>query len=59
VRIAEKVSPPVKGRSHTITTTLDLKGGEEGVVVACGGFTGGYTLFVKDSRLYYDYSCLS
>jgi arylsulfatase len=55
VRIAEKVSPPIKGRSHTITTVLDLKGGEEGVIVACGGFTGGYTLFVKDGRLYYDY----
>jgi arylsulfatase len=58
VRIAEKVSPPVKGRSHTITTTLDLRGGEEGVIVACGGFTGGYTLFVKGGRLYYDYNYL-
>jgi arylsulfatase A-like enzyme len=58
VRIAEKVSPPIKGRSHTITTELDIKGGEEGVIVACGGFTGGYTLFVKDGRLYYDYNYL-
>jgi arylsulfatase A-like enzyme len=58
VRIAEKVSPPIKGRSHTITTRLDLKGGEQGVVVACGGFTGGYTLFVKNGRLYYDYNFL-
>jgi arylsulfatase len=58
VRIAEKVSPPIKGRSHTIVTQLDVKGGEQGVIVACGGFTGGYTLFVKDSRLYYDYNFL-
>jgi hypothetical protein len=58
VRIAEKVSPPIKGRSHTITAELDLKGGEEGVIVACAGFTGGYTLFIKDGRLYYDYNFL-
>jgi arylsulfatase len=52
VRIAEKASPPVKGRSHTIETTIDLKGDEEGVIVAVGGFTGGYTMFIKDGRLY-------
>jgi arylsulfatase len=55
-RIAEKASPPVKGRSHTIETKLRLTGEEEGVIVACGGFTGGYTLFIKDNRLYYDYN---
>ena len=55
-RIAEKASPPVKGRSHTIDTKLQLTGKEEGVIVACGGFTGGYTLFIKDNRLYYDYN---
>lgn len=58
VRISEKVSPPIKGRSHTITTELNITGGEEGVIVACGGFTGGYTLFVKDGSLYYDYNYL-
>jgi len=58
VRIAEKASPPIKGRSHTLSATLDLKGGEEGVIVACGGFTGGYTLFVKRGRLHYDYNFL-
>jgi len=55
-RIAEKASAPVKGRSHTIETTLDLTGKEEGVIVACGGFTGGYTLFIKDNRVIYDYN---
>jgi hypothetical protein len=56
VRIAEKASAPVKDRSHTIETTLNLTGREEGVIVACGGFTGGYTLFIKNNRLYYDYN---
>ena len=55
-RIAEKASAPVKGRSHTIDTTLNLTGNEEGVIVACGGFTGGYTLYIKDNRVYYEYN---
>lgn len=55
-RIAEKASPPLKGRSHSIETTLALRGGEEGVILACGGFTGGYTLFLKEGRAYYDYN---
>jgi arylsulfatase A-like enzyme len=56
LRIAEKASAPVKNRAHTIETTLDLKGDEEGVIVACGGFTGGYTLYIKDGRIHYDYN---
>jgi len=56
VRIAEKASAPVKGRSHTIESSLELTGKEEGVIVACGGFTGGYTLFIKNNKLYYDYN---
>jgi len=55
-RIAEKASAPVKGKSHTIETTLNLTGKEEGVIVACGGFTGGYTLFIKNNKVYFDYN---
>ena len=58
VRIAEKASAPVKGRSHRIETTIDLKGGEEGVILACGGMTGGYCMFIKGGRLYFDYNFL-
>jgi arylsulfatase A-like enzyme len=58
VSIAEKASPPVKGRSHTITTNIDLNGDEQGVIIALGGFTGGYTMFIKDNKLYYDYNYL-
>jgi len=57
-RIAEKASAPVKNRSHTIVTTIDLEGGEEGVIVSVGGMTGGFTMFIKDRRLYYDYNFL-
>jgi arylsulfatase len=58
VRIAEKASAPVKNRSHEIVTTIDLKGGEEGVIVACGGMTGGYAMYVMDGRLVFDYNYL-
>jgi len=58
VRIAEKASAPVKNRSHNIVTTIDLKGDEEGVIVAVGGMTGGFTMYIKDGRLVYDYNYL-
>jgi arylsulfatase A-like enzyme len=58
IRIAEKSSAPVKNRAHTIETLIDLKGDEEGVIAAVGGMTGGYTMFIKDNRLYYDYNFL-
>jgi arylsulfatase len=58
IRIAEKASAPVKGRSHTIETTIDLKGDEEGVIVACGGMTGGYTMYIRDHKLHFDYNFL-
>jgi len=58
IRIAEKSSAPVKNRAHTIETKLEIEGGEEGVIVAVGGMTGGYAMFVKDDRVYYDYNYL-
>jgi len=58
VRIAEKASAPVKDRSHEIVTKVDLQGGEEGVIVACGGMTGGYSFFIKDGKLHFDYNFL-
>jgi len=58
VRIAEKVSVPVKNRSHKIETTIDLKGHEQGVIVACGGMTGGYSMYIKDGMLHFDYNFL-
>jgi arylsulfatase len=57
-RIAEKASAPVKNRSHMIETTIDLKGHEEGVICAVGGMTGGFTMFIKGGKLYYDYNFL-
>jgi arylsulfatase len=58
VRIAEKSSAPVKNRAHRIETTIDLKGNEEGVIVAVGGMTGGFTMFIQDGKLKFDYNFL-
>ena len=57
-RIAEKASAPVKNRSHDIVTTVDLKGDEEGVIVAVGGMTGGFSMYIKDGKLHFDYNFL-
>jgi arylsulfatase A-like enzyme len=58
-RIPEAVSAPVKNVSHAIETTLNLKGDEQGVIVACGGLNGGYTLFIADHKLHYEYNFLN
>jgi len=58
LRIAEKASAPVKNRPHDIVTTVDLSGNEEGVIVAVGGMTGGFSMYVKGGRLHYDYNYL-
>jgi arylsulfatase len=58
IRIAEKSSAPVKNRAHTITTTLERAGNEEGVLVAVGGMTGGYAMYIKGNKVYYDYNYL-
>ena len=58
IRIAEKSSAPVKDRAHTIVTKVDLKGDEEGVIVVVGGMTGGFSMFIKGGRLFYDYNYL-
>jgi arylsulfatase A-like enzyme len=57
VRIPEGSATPIYQRSHTITATLTIpKGGAEGVIVACGGSSAGYSLYVKDGKLAYDYN---
>jgi arylsulfatase len=58
VRIAEKASVPVKNRPHTIETSIDLQGDEQGVIVSCGGMTGGYSMYIKGHKLHFDYNYL-
>ncbi len=53
-------APSTQNRSHTIAAYLDIpKGGAEGVLVAAGGITGGFSLYVKDGQPVYEYNLVS
>jgi arylsulfatase len=52
------VAPRLLNRSHSITATVEIEDGAEGVLVAHGGLQGGYALYVKDHKLHYAYNYL-
>jgi arylsulfatase len=56
-RLPETASPNTKNRSHRITAVIDMpdKGGE-GIIVAAGGQSAGFALYVKDGKLNYHYN---
>ncbi|REJ90675.1 MAG: arylsulfatase [Planctomycetota bacterium] len=55
-RVPEGSAPPTYQRSHKITAKINITGPDtEGVIVACGGAGGGYSLYVKDGKLRYTY----
>ncbi|WP_442854755.1 arylsulfatase [Fischerella sp. PCC 9605] len=56
-RLGEGIAPNTKNKSHSITADLVIPDqGTEGVILASGGTTGGYTLYIKDGKLTYDYN---
>ncbi len=57
VRIPYSSAAQIPNRSHTITAYLDVpRGGADGVLVAEGGVSGGYALYIKDGRPTYEYN---
>jgi arylsulfatase A-like enzyme len=48
------VAPDVRSRTFLIEAHVTLKAGDEGVLIAHGDATCGYSLFVQDGRLTYD-----
>jgi len=51
--------PNTFNRSHAIAAELNIpEGGAEGVIIASGAHTGGYTLYLKDSRAHFFYNYL-
>jgi arylsulfatase len=48
------VAPDVRSRAFVIEAHVELKTGDEGVLIAHGDATCGYALFVRDGRLVYD-----
>jgi arylsulfatase A-like enzyme len=55
-RLPARVSPNVAGRAYTISADIEVpaEGNANGVILAQGGIQGGLSLFVKDSRVYYE-----
>ncbi len=52
-------APRLLNRPHSIVADVELPaGGAEGVLLAQGGVTGGYVLYVKDGRLHYRHNYL-
>ncbi len=47
----------VRNRSHRIKATIVPEGTGEGVIVAHGGYAGGYALYVHENRLVYEHNC--
>jgi arylsulfatase len=60
VRIAEPYSPPVKNRNHSITAYADIpEDGTAGVLACSGGLYGGYTFYVVNNHLAYEYNAFN
>ena len=53
-------SPRVLNRPHSFEADVEIPaGGAEGVLLSAGGVDGGFTFFVKDGKLQYDYNYLT
>lgn len=56
-RIPTAVAPSLAGKAHKITAEVSIpESGADGVIVTQGGRHGGFTLYIKDSRLIYETS---
>ena len=56
-RIPEPSAANTKNASHTIAAAIEVPtGGADGVLVAEGGVTGGFTLYVRNGRPVYEYN---
>jgi arylsulfatase len=57
VRIGERSMPNIHNVHHTIAAEVEIpKGGGEGVIVCCGGSSGGFSLFMKDGTLHWEHN---
>ena len=57
IRLGERSAPNTKNVHHTLAAEVEIpKGGAEGVLVCCGGISGGFSLFIKDGRLHWEHN---
>jgi arylsulfatase A-like enzyme len=58
VRLPEPVGPQLFPRAHAITAEMDVPAdGAAGVVACAGGFSAGWSLYVKDGKPQFRYTC--
>jgi arylsulfatase A-like enzyme len=57
--VPESVAVNIRNRSFTVLADVDIEeSGAGGVIVAMGSRFGGYTLYVRDGRLHFEYNFL-
>jgi arylsulfatase A-like enzyme len=52
--IPTEVAPDVRGRSYLIEADVKVKAGDQGVLIAHGDATSGYSLYLRDGHLVHD-----
>jgi arylsulfatase len=58
VWLPEPVGPQLFPRGHKVTAELTIpEGGAEGVITCAGAFSAGWSLYVKDGRPHFRYTC--
>jgi len=58
-RLTENSVVNVKNKSHSVTAEVEVpEAGANGVIIAQGGLTGGWSFYAKDGRLKYCYNLL-
>jgi arylsulfatase len=56
-RLAETAAPNTKNKSHSITADIVMpERGGEGVIIAEGGASAGFSMYVQDGKLVYHYN---
>jgi len=57
IRVGERSSPNTKNVHHTLAAEVEVpEGGAEGVLVCCGGLSGGFSLFMKSGKLHWEHN---
>lgn len=54
--LSESATPLVLNRSYEISIPITHAAGDEGVLLALGNDKSGYTLYIKDNKLVYEYN---
>lgn len=57
-RMPEFSAPPLGKRSNQVSLIVETKQGDQGVLYALGGSSGGVCLYLKDGKLTYEYNML-